>query len=124
FPSVIGGRTYLNLRSKVFKGEFGSDPETFPDYLFARYELAKDGALTLWYLDDTDPLKEALKSGALSGTPGSSTADPRLTGDSAGRWPGRTTGEAGSPRSWASPRRSSASASSPAEWGRSFRSLR
>jgi hypothetical protein len=83
FPSVIAGRSYLNLRAKVFRGEYGSDPEILPDYIFARYAIAKDGALTLWHMDDEGPVKEALTSGALTGTPAAKGEDVRLTSDSA-----------------------------------------
>jgi hypothetical protein len=68
FPSVIGGKSYLNLRPKIAQGEFGDPAAKVSDlYLFARYEVAKNGDLTLWTTKD-EVMKDAVTSKALEGT--------------------------------------------------------
>lgn len=69
FPSVIGSRTYLNLRRKTFLPPYADATELAPTYIFARYELRRDGALTLWTMDD-GPAKQAVAAGTLAGSVG------------------------------------------------------
>lgn len=66
FPSVVGGRTYLNLRSKTFQGPYGEDPKLAEEWIFARYEVSPRGALTLWVMTE-DEVKAAVEAGKLQG---------------------------------------------------------
>lgn len=67
FPSSVGGRRYLNLRAKTFRGEYAEDVDLAPEYIFAKYEIGKDGALTLWSMIE-DPAVDAIKAGTLKGS--------------------------------------------------------
>lgn len=69
FPSTIGGRTYLNLRHKKFLAPYADGTEIVPGYIFARYEVRKDGTLTLWTMDET-LVKKAVEAGTLAGSVG------------------------------------------------------
>ncbi|MHB8877885.1 MAG: hypothetical protein ACYC8T_29680, partial [Myxococcaceae bacterium] len=80
FPTALAGKSYLNLRAKTFAGPYGENPSLAAEYIFARYEVGKDGALTLWTMDDA-PVKAAVKAGKLKGTAGESTA--KLTASTA-----------------------------------------
>lgn len=66
FPSALGGKTYLNLRAKTFHA-WADGFDLSPDYIFARYELTKDGALSLAVMDDA-PVKKAVAAKTLAGT--------------------------------------------------------
>ena len=67
FPSTIAGRTYLNLRPKIAQGEFADPaPKVSETYLFARYEIAKNGELTFWTTKE-DVVKAAVTSKTLEG---------------------------------------------------------
>lgn len=65
FPSVIGGKTYLNLRAKTFHA-WAEGFDLSPDYIFARYDLAKDGALSLSLMDEAT-VKKAVAAKKLAG---------------------------------------------------------
>lgn len=67
FPTVLGGKTYLNLRHKVLLGEYGETPQVDAEYLFARYELAGDGSLKLSLMDE-DAIKKAVADKRLEGS--------------------------------------------------------
>ncbi len=56
FATQLGGKSYLNLREKSFSGAYASKTTFTDHYIFARYELGKDGALTLFTMDET-PVK-------------------------------------------------------------------
>lgn len=49
FPSAIGGKTYLNLREKVFSDSFGNKYTLKPPFMLVRYELTGE-TLSLSYL--------------------------------------------------------------------------
>jgi hypothetical protein len=66
FPSVIGGKSYLNLRKKSFTDKWSDHFEVSPTYFFVRYSFAKDGALSLAYMDD-DVVKQAIAAKSLAG---------------------------------------------------------
>ena len=66
FPSVIGGKTYLNLRVKNFHA-WADGFDLSPDYVFARYDLAKDGTLSLTVMDETT-VRKAVAAKKLAGT--------------------------------------------------------
>lgn len=67
FPSQIGGKSYLNIRAKKFTGDYGESSEVSDEYIFARYEFAKDGSLTIWAMED-DLVEADVKAGKLEGT--------------------------------------------------------
>src|SRR6478736_7699380 len=62
FPSVIAGKTYLNLRNKDFKGPYAEHFEISAAYTFVRYQFAKDGSITLATMQG-DPVKAAIDAG-------------------------------------------------------------
>jgi hypothetical protein len=66
FPTVLDGKGYLNLRRRSFKGEYGEGPQVDSEYIFARYQVSRDGTLTLAVMED-DPVEEAVKAGTLEG---------------------------------------------------------
>jgi hypothetical protein len=66
FPTQIGKYGYLNLRAKKFDDMLETKYERSPTYIFARYEIAKDGALTLSVMDDT-PAEKAINKGEVQG---------------------------------------------------------
>ncbi len=70
FPSLIGGKSYFNLRAKSFSGDYAEKSSVAERWIFARYEFAKDGALTIWNMDD-EPVKVAINAGKLDGKAGS-----------------------------------------------------
>jgi len=67
FPTLLNGKTYLNLRAKSFRGLYSESFEIGAAYLFVRYDIAKDGSLTLLPMDD-EPVKVAVAAGKLKGT--------------------------------------------------------
>ena len=69
FPTALAGKTYLNLRRKTFTDTYAEKFELSPDYIFARYEFDKSGALTLWTMDSS-PVSAAVKEGKLKGKEG------------------------------------------------------
>lgn len=66
FPTQIGKYGYLNLRAKKFDDMLETKYTRSPTYIFARYEIAKDGALTLSVMDDT-PAEKAIAKGEIAG---------------------------------------------------------
>jgi hypothetical protein len=66
FPSTVAGKTYWNLRAKKFIGDYADKTQLSDDYIFIRYDLAKNGTLTLSYMDD-DFVKASVKAGTLEG---------------------------------------------------------
>lgn len=66
-PTRLAGRTYLSARAVA--GSRGDLPRPFRarDYLILRYELARDGTLSLDYLGGK-PVDEAIQAGTLAGT--------------------------------------------------------
>jgi hypothetical protein len=66
FPSTIAGKSYLNLRAKTFVGEYAEKTQVAERWIFARYEVARDGALTLWQMED-EPVKAAIEAHKLEG---------------------------------------------------------
>jgi hypothetical protein len=66
FPTQIGKYGYLNLRAKKFEDMLETKYARSPNYIFARYEIAKDGALTLSVMDDT-PVEKAIGKGEIDG---------------------------------------------------------
>jgi len=67
FPSVISGKTYLNVKAKRRIGDFGSDKtETDKEGFFLRYEVNNE-ALTLWVMDGKE-VKAAVALGTLKGS--------------------------------------------------------
>jgi hypothetical protein len=79
FPSIIGGKTYLNLRKKTGIDRWNDHYEVAPSYIFVRYSFAKDGALSLAYMDD-DVVKQAIADKKLAGT---TDGTVQITADSA-----------------------------------------
>jgi hypothetical protein len=79
FPSTIGGKTYLNVRKKTFTDKWSDHFEVAPSYFFVRYSFAKDGALSLAYMDD-DVVKKAIAARSLAGEVGAAV---KITADSA-----------------------------------------
>ncbi len=62
FPSIVGGRTYLNVRCKgLFENEEGREP-----YDIVRYEVVPGHTLELWYMNAV-PVKDAITAGTLAG---------------------------------------------------------
>ncbi len=79
YPTTIDGKDYMNLRSKFFPDP---DSEKFvlsPTFFFARYEISKDGILSLWPMSD-DEVKKAITNEKLEGNV---DAIPMITADSA-----------------------------------------
>lgn len=68
-PGDAGGVHYLNLREKTFPSSFSDKFQLGSDYVFAKYQLTKSGALELWYMDD-EVAKQAIEAGTLAGTTG------------------------------------------------------
>jgi hypothetical protein len=66
FPSTIAGRSYLNLRSKTYLGDYAEKTQIAESWIFARYEVTRDGALTLWQMED-EPVKAAIAAHQLAG---------------------------------------------------------
>ncbi len=66
FPSVIGGKSYFNLRSKSFTGDYGEKSHVAECWIFARYEVGTDGVLTLFDMEE-DPARAAILAGKLEG---------------------------------------------------------
>ncbi len=79
FPSAIDGKKYWNLRAKSFEGEYAERPKLSDTYIFVRYEIAKDGSLALWEMDDS-AAGVAVKAGTLLGF--SSKDSPLMLTDS------------------------------------------
>ena len=67
FPSNIGGQSYLNLRAKTFKGEYADSAEIGSEYIFAAYEIGKNGALMIGNMS-AKLVEDAIKAGTLKGT--------------------------------------------------------
>ena len=66
FPTQIGKHGYLNLRAKKFDDMLEAKYTRSPTYIFARYQFAKDGALTLAVMDD-DLAEKAIGKGEVEG---------------------------------------------------------
>jgi hypothetical protein len=66
FPSTIGGKNYLNLQRKMYTNRYSENFDLSPTYIFARYEIKKDGSLTLWQMQEK-LVKEAIADKALEG---------------------------------------------------------
>ncbi|MBS2024175.1 MAG: hypothetical protein JST92_17370 [Deltaproteobacteria bacterium] len=69
FPTMLAGKSYLNLRAKTFKGPYADGAEVAEKYIFAKYEFGKDGALTLAIMEE-EPVKAAIDAKKLAGTAG------------------------------------------------------
>jgi hypothetical protein len=67
--STVGGKTYLNLKSKHFTDALENKYELSPNYILVRYEFGKDGSLSLAYLVDEE-VKKAIEAGTLHGEVG------------------------------------------------------
>ncbi len=85
FPSEIKGRRYLNLRTRS-SGPYDADVKLGELWTFARYDVAKDGGLTIELMND-DLVAAAVKAGALAGVPTTDGAT-KLSSDGAalGAW--------------------------------------
>lgn len=57
---------YLSLRAKSIPDPMREKYDLAPGWIFAKYELAKDGALTLSWMDEELPAK-AIEAGTLGG---------------------------------------------------------
>lgn len=66
FATQIGSASYLNLRAKKFDDILDQRYTLAPMYLFAKYEIAKDGALTLSVMDD-EPATKAIRKKEIDG---------------------------------------------------------
>ena len=66
FATQIGKGSYLNLRAKKFEDILDQRYTLSPMYIFARYEIAKDGALTLSVMDD-GPATKAIRKKEIEG---------------------------------------------------------
>jgi hypothetical protein len=66
FATTVGGKSYLNLQRKTFPDRYAEKFDLSPGFIFARYELEKDGSLTLWTMQE-DPLKAAIAAHTLDG---------------------------------------------------------
>ncbi len=69
FPSVVAGKKYWNLRAKTFEGDYAERSKVSDAFIFVRYEVGKDGSLSLWQMDD-GPVEAAVKAGTLEGVIG------------------------------------------------------
>ncbi len=67
FSSTIAGKSYWNLRAKSYGDDYAGTVQVADDYIFARWEIARSGALTVWQMDG-DPASAAVQAGALEGT--------------------------------------------------------
>lgn len=83
FPSRLGDWRYLNL-SPTKLVDHSSLDEVEGGFLFLRYQLRKDGALELWWMDD-DAWSEAVRSGLVQGSTTDDLGKPHehVTADSA-----------------------------------------
>ena len=66
FATQIGTGSYLNLRAKKFEDILDQRYSLSPKYIFARYEIRKDGALTLSVMDD-GPATKAIRKKEIEG---------------------------------------------------------
>lgn len=66
FPTQIGTGSYLNLKAKTFDDMFEQRYTLSPNYIFAKYEIAKDGALTLSVMHD-GPATKAIRKKEIDG---------------------------------------------------------
>jgi hypothetical protein len=84
FTTAAGGRTYMNAQERA-RDKPGPKPDS--GYVFARYEIAKDGALALALMDEGEAAK-AVEAGRVKGTvtrgEAGSLVKVRLTDSSAG----------------------------------------
>jgi hypothetical protein len=60
------GAKLLSLRGKTIPNPLEEKFELAPDWIFARYELRRDGSMALSWMDDEAPRK-AIEAGVLSG---------------------------------------------------------
>lgn len=67
FTTVLDGSSYMNLRAKSSPDPLNAPYTIAPVYIFAKYELDKDAALTIWYMDD-ELVRKAIDSDLLDGT--------------------------------------------------------
>ncbi len=74
--SQLSSMKVLNLLDRTE----GQEPAQ--EYIFIRYELGKDGGLTMWMLRE-EPLEQAIKSGALKGKVEGSPSSVTLTDEPA-----------------------------------------
>lgn len=66
FTTVLDGSSYMNLRAKSSPDPLNAPYTTAPAYIFAKYEIAKDGSLTIGYMDD-ELVKKAIDAESLDG---------------------------------------------------------
>ena len=66
FPTKIGKAHFLNVRAFVKEEENGAAKEN-KNYWFVRYEIAADGTLSIWSMDE-ELVEKAIKAGKLKGT--------------------------------------------------------
>jgi hypothetical protein len=64
--TALGDSSYMNLRERTSTSMNGNKGELSPTYIFAKYDLAPDGTLSISYLDD-DLVKSAIEAGAITG---------------------------------------------------------
>jgi hypothetical protein len=67
FPSTVAGKTYLNLRAKTFEGSYADKITVASSFIFARYDVAKDGSITFFPMDD-ELVKTSVAAGKLKGS--------------------------------------------------------
>lgn len=65
--TVVGANTYLSLRAKSFPNPLTDDYVLAPQYIFVKVDVAKDGGVSLAWMDDK-PVSEAIAAGKLKGT--------------------------------------------------------
>lgn len=63
FPTYIDNKKYLNINTKELNGKSIQEKE---EYIFIRYELSDDDALSLYYMDE-NMMAKGIQSGRLRG---------------------------------------------------------
>jgi len=77
FTTVIDSAFYMNLRKKLVTEPDEPEYTISPRYFFAKYDLSKDGTLTISYMNP-ETVERAIDDGVLEGTSGE---DARITSD-------------------------------------------